>query len=81
MEFSEFKLWSEDQLLESININEVKDFVKKETTFWKNNDSSKIAKEWYILISLENEISVKNNNRFIFIGCHGAREYNRCPKT
>ena len=60
MEFSEFKLWSEDQLLESININEVKDFVKKETTFWKNNDSSKIAKEWYILISLENEISVKN---------------------
>ena len=27
MEFSEFKLWSEDQLLESININEVKDFV------------------------------------------------------
>ena len=81
MEFSEFKLWSEDQLLESININEVKDFVKKETTFWKNNDSSKIAKEWYILISLENEISVKNNNQFIFIGCLGAREYSRCPKT
>ena len=51
MEFSEFKLWSEDQLLESININEVKDFVKKETTFWKNNDSSKIAKEWYLNFS------------------------------
>lgn len=81
MEFSEFKLWSEDQLLESININEVKDFVKKETTFWKNNDSSKISKEWYILISLENEISVKNNQQFIFIGCHGAREYSRCPRT
>ena len=81
MEFSEFKLWSEDQLLESIDINEVKDFVNKETTFWKNNDSSKIAKEWYILISLENEISVKNKNQFIFIGCHGAREYSRCPKT
>ena len=51
MEFSEFKLWSEDQLLESIDINEVKDFVKKETTFWKNNDSSKIAKEWYLNFS------------------------------
>ena len=81
MEFSEFKLWSEDQLLESININEVKDFVMKETTFWKNNDSSKISKEWYILISLENEISVKNNQQFVFIGYHGAREYSRCPRT
>ena len=53
MEFSEFKLWSEDQLLESININEVKDFVNKETTFWKNNDSSKIAKEWYLKFLLK----------------------------
>ena len=52
MEFSDFKLWSEDQLLESININEVKDFVKKETTFWNTNDSSKIAKEWYCFCTI-----------------------------
>ena len=68
MEFSDFQLWSEDQLLESININEVKDFVMKETTFWKNNDSSKIAKEWYIFkISLEKQITVKKIINYSFL--------------
>ena len=68
MEFSDFQFWSEDHLLESININEVKDFVMKETTFWKNNDSSKIAKEWYIFkISLEKQITVKKIINYSFL--------------
>ena len=46
MDFTNYTLWSVDELIEKIDIEQVKEYIKNESTFWNSNDDSKMAKEW-----------------------------------
>ena len=46
MDFSNFELWSIDKLIETIDVEEVKEFVKSEHDFWTSQSETKIAKDW-----------------------------------
>ena len=46
MDFSNFELWSIDKLVETIDVQEVKEFVKSEHDFWTSQSETKIAKDW-----------------------------------
>ena len=46
MELSTTKLLSVEELLTSIESEEVRKYVQDETDFWQVNNASKIAKKW-----------------------------------
>ena len=46
MEFSKLKLWSKDQLLKAIELEEVKKYAENEINFWSTHDASTVARNW-----------------------------------